>query len=74
MKRVTRTFAFINGVSLGDVLVLIYAMVTGRNCEARAGMGFVRHVAVVVDDVAAVVVHRRVLNNYSDISSYAHHP
>jgi hypothetical protein len=28
----------------------------------------------VVDDVAAVVVHRRVLNNYSDISSYAHHP
>jgi hypothetical protein len=73
MKRVTRTFAVINGVSLGNVLVLIYVIVTGRNYEAGAGMGFVRHVAVVVDDVAAVVVHRRVQNNYSDILSYAHH-
>jgi hypothetical protein len=28
----------------------------------------------VVDDVAAVVVHRRAQNDYSDILSYAHPP
>jgi hypothetical protein len=74
MKRVTRTSVVINGVSLFDVLVLIYVMSTGHNYTAGAGMGFVRHVAAVVDDVAAVVVHRRAKNDYSDILSYAQHP
>ena len=61
-------------VNLLDVLVQIYAMVTGHNYAAGAGMGLVRHVAVVIDDVAAVVFHRRARNDYSDILRYAQHP
>ena len=38
MKRVTRTSVVINGVSLFDVLVLIYVIVEVCNYAAGAGM------------------------------------